>query len=63
MPNRFKYDFLSIHNDDLIPLDSYEGITVYAIDYESAINRHNEFIRSLILLRKKNENSKITEGE
>ena len=48
----FEYDFINVHNDDLIPIDSYEGITIYRVNYEQALEREREFIRKMIALRK-----------
>jgi len=42
------FDFIAVHNDDMIPLKTYEGITLYRIDYESALRRENEFTQRLI---------------
>lgn len=59
---RFKYDFLDIHNDDLVEVSSYEGISTYVIDYEKAEKRRAEFIQKMIDQRKKNESKTIHTG-
>jgi hypothetical protein len=56
--DKFKYDFLDIHNDDLTPVAFHEGITVYTIDYQQAEDRMRAFVKRLIdmrLEREKNE--------
>ena len=54
---KFEYDFLDIHNDDLIPVDSYEGVVIYVIDYDKALERQNAFIRQMIERRKERSES------
>lgn len=48
----------TLHNDDLILIDTYEGIGIYKIDYESAKKRDIEFTRQLI-----RENGGTPKGE
>jgi hypothetical protein len=55
----FSKDFINVHNDDLIPIDTYEGITCYAINWGQAEEREIAFIQRLIELRKKNEQSSV----
>ena len=56
-------DFLDIHNDDLSPIDTYEGITIYTINYEAALERNNENIRERIRNREDAEvRKRLSEG-
>jgi len=43
----------SVHNEDLIPIDSRNGVVIYSINYESLEKRDEEFRRKLIELGKK----------
>jgi hypothetical protein len=56
-------DFLSIHNDDLTPIRTYEGVTIYSIDYDRAEQRGRDFIKKLIQIRKESENEKDKKSE
>lgn len=56
-------DFLSVHNDDLILIGFYGDVPIYNINYKSALERENKFLRSLIEKRKKEEHDSKNESK
>lgn len=49
-------DLPEIHQDDLIPVEVINGITVSRVNLESARKRADDYTRSLITIGKKEEN-------
>lgn len=48
--------FLDIHNDDLTVIGRHPiGVPVYEVNVSQALDRHNEFIRKQIFLRKEKD--------
>ena len=51
--------FLDIHNDDLTVIGRHPiGVPVYEVNVYQALDRHNEFIRKQISLRKEKYDKK-----
>ena len=51
--------FLDIHNDDLTIIGRHPiGVPVYEVNVSQALDRHNEFIRKQIFLRKEKYDKK-----